>query len=272
MKTKHKILIAKVLYFIVSIINPKKIIKIKKNRINWELDLSEGIDLSIFLFGKFEHQIINAISRHKLSKKPIFFDIGANIGVQTLQLGEYFKGSIIHAFEPTNFGYNKMQKNISLNPILKKTIYINQTFLTNKKKEIPNKIYASWSLENKKNVHKKHLGSYKKTSNANSFKLDTYIIRKKIKKIDFIKLDVDGHELDVLKSGYKFLKKKRVPIIFEVAPYLYEEYGYTYTDLINLFKELGYKFYNIYNLKKIKNINEFILSIKDGASTTLIAK
>ena len=63
-----------------------------------------------------------------------------------------------------------------------------------------------------------------------------------------------------------------MPIIFEVAPYLYKEYGYTESDLINLFKELGYSFYNIYNLKKIININEFISSIPDGTSTTLIAK
>ena len=79
----------------------------------------------------------------------------------------------------------------------------------------------------KKNIHKKHQGSYKNTNNASSLKLDDYIKKNKIKKIDFIKLDVDGHELDVLKSGYNFLKKQKVPIIFEVAPYLYEEHGYT---------------------------------------------
>lgn len=94
----------------------------------------------------------------------------------------------------------------------------------------------------------------------------------KIKKIDFIKLDVDGHELDVLKSGYNLLKEKKVPIIFEVAPYLYKEYGYTHYDLINLFKELSYRFYDIYNSKKIVDIDKFILSIPDGNSTTLIAK
>ena len=57
-----------------------------------------------------------------------------------------------------------------------------------------------------------------------------------------------------------------------MAPYLYKEHGYTYYDLINLFEELGYRFYNIHNLKKIINIHKFILSITDGASTTLIAK
>tara|TARA_B110000902_G_scaffold252523_1_gene314068 strand:- start:260 stop:721 length:462 start_codon:yes stop_codon:yes gene_type:complete len=153
MKTKHKILLVKIIFFLISIIKKKKLVRVQKNNINWELDLSEGIDLSVYIFGKFEYEIVTTIAKHKLSKNPVFFDIGTNVGVQTLQL-----------------------------------------------------------------------------------------------------------------------KEKKVPIIFELAPYLYKEYGYTHYDLINLFKELGYKFYNIHNLTKIVNINKFILSIADGSSTVLIAK
>lgn len=271
MKTKYKIFLAKIIFQCLRLLKNKTIFKIKKNNINWKLDLSEGIDLSIYIFGKFEYEIIETIAKHKMSKKPIFFDIGANIGAQTLQLAEYFKDAKIHSFEPTNFGYGKLKNNITLNPNLKKNIFINQKFLTNKS-FLPNKIYASWNLKPKKNIHKKHQGSYKNTNNASSLKLDDYIKKNKIKKIDFIKLDVDGHELDVLKSGYNFLKKQKVPIIFEVAPYLYEEHGYTQDDLIKLFKSLRYNFYNINSLKKIDNINKFILSIPDGASSTLVAK
>ena len=132
-----------------------------------------------------EFEIIKAIAKHKLSQKLVFFDIGANIGVQTLQLCDYFKNCTIHSFEPTNYAYNKLYNNVILNPKLKKRIILNQTFLTNKKKAIPKKIYSSWSLINKKNLHKKHFGSLKSTSNANSFKLDNYITKHKIKKIDF---------------------------------------------------------------------------------------
>ena len=271
MKTKHKILFAKIIFFFLSKFKIKNK-TVLRNNIKWNLDLSEGIDLSVYLFGKFEFEIIKAIAKHKLSQKPVFFDIGANIGVQTLQLCDYFKNCTIHSFEPTNYAYNKLYNNVILNPKLKKRIILNQTFLTNKKKAIPKKIYSSWSLIKKKNLHKKHLGSLKSTSNASSFKLDNYITKHKIKKIDFIKLDVDGYELEVLKSGYKFLKKNRTPIIFEVAPYLYKEHNYSKSDLVNLFVELKYSFYNINNLKKIKNIDKFISSISDGESTTLIAK
>ena len=40
--------------------------------------------------------------------------------------------------------------------------------------------------------------------------------------VDFIKIDVDGHELDVLKSGEKFLAKEK-PVIFIVMGLLSNE-------------------------------------------------
>ena len=73
---------------------------------------------------------------------------------------------------------------------------------------------------------------------------------KKIKKVDFIKLDVDGHELDVLKSGEKFLKTKKPVIFIEIAPYLYPEFNYKCSELISYIKNLKYSYYNE-NLKKI---------------------
>ena len=271
MKTKHKILFAKIIFFFLSKFKSKNT-KVLRNNIKWNLDLSEGIDLSIYLFGKFEFEIIKAIAKHKLTRKPVFFDIGANIGVQTLQLCNYFENSTVHSFEPTNYAFNKLNNNVLLNSKLKKKIILNQAFLTNKVNTLPSKIYSSWSLLDKKNSHKKHFGSLKITNKAKSFQLDDYIIKYKIKKIDFIKLDVDGYELDVLKSGYKFLKKNKTPIIFEVAPYLYKEHNYSQVDLIKLFKNLNYSFYNINNLTRISDIDKYFSTISDGESTTLIAK
>ncbi|MDC0404844.1 FkbM family methyltransferase, partial [Candidatus Pelagibacter sp.] len=88
---------------------------------------------------------------------------------------------------------------------------------------------------------------------------------KKIKKVDFIKLDVDGHELDVLKSGEKILKKKKPVIFIEIAPYLYPEFGYKCSELIDYIKKLKYSFYSE-DLKKISNIDRYIESITYGGS------
>ena len=48
--------------------------------------------------------------------------------------------------------------------------------------------------------------------NLNSLTLDEFVIINKISNVDFIKLDVDGFEYDVLKGGMNFLKEKKPPI------------------------------------------------------------
>ena len=90
MKTKYKIFFAKIISFFITIFIKKKQ-NIKKNNIKWELDLNEGIDLSIFLFGTSERKILNLKKIFKSNSKLIFLDIGANIGSVSLPLAKLFK-------------------------------------------------------------------------------------------------------------------------------------------------------------------------------------
>ena len=71
--------------------------------------------------------------------------------------------------------------------------------------------------------------------------------------------------------GDKF-KKNKPYIIMELAPYLYPELGYNYIDLLNEIKLIGYKFYSLYPIKKIPNINNFIKNINDGSSKNILLK
>jgi predicted RNA methylase len=72
--------------------------------------LSEGIELSIYIFGKFESEIIKAIAKHKLSQKPVFFDIGANIGYYSLFIASLNKK--VYAFEPSKKNHTLFEKSI----------------------------------------------------------------------------------------------------------------------------------------------------------------
>ena len=262
MKTKNRIFIAKVISKLLKIFikNPKKV---SRNSINWFLDLNEGIDLSIFLFGSSENKVLKLKNILNQDDKLTFIDIGANIGSVSLPLAKEFKNSKIFSIEPTNYAFCKLKKNVSLNKELKKRIIINQNFITNKKQ--PSKVWSSWNLENKTNKHKVHQGSLKLIKKDSYISLEKFIIFKKINKVDFIKLDVDGFELEVLKSGENFLRKHKPIIFFELAPYLYQEFGYSCEDLVNFFKKFNYVFYDD-NLKRIKDIFDDIKKIKDGSS------
>ena len=87
-----------------------------RNNIKWSLDLDEGIDLSVYLFGTSERKISNL--KKLLSKKDnslTIIDIGANIGSVCLKLARIFENSKIFAIEPTNYAYNKLFNNLKLN-------------------------------------------------------------------------------------------------------------------------------------------------------------
>ena len=130
MKTKHKILFAKIISNIITFFYKNRVL-VKRNDIRWSLNLNEGIDLSIFLFGKFENSILD-VAKYLVKKKNIaIVDIGSNMGVHSLRLAKIFNNSSVYSIEPTDFAYNKLSKNVSLNKQIK-NIKTFQYFITAK--------------------------------------------------------------------------------------------------------------------------------------------
>ena len=256
LNTSQKIFFASLISKILIFFFGKKKRIIERNGIRYFVDLNEGIDLGIFLNIKNEKKIFNIVKI--LGKHITIIDIGSNIGSVTLPLAKIFSKSKVISIEPTFYAFSKLKKNINLNPILKKRIKLENVFVSNQNK-IVNKVYSSWNLSNDSKKHKVHFGTLKKTSKKIK-KLDK--ICSKVKKVDFIKIDVDGHELDVLKSGIKTIKKHKPFIYFEFAPYLYKEFHYTPEILINFIKkDLNYLFYDE-KLEEVSNIESFIKRLK----------
>ena len=263
MKTKSKIFIAKIISKLITFFISKNQ-TVVRNKIKWNLNLNEGIDLSIFLFGNSEKKILNLSKLFSKRNDPlIIIDIGANIGSVSLILAKKFKDSKVYAIEPTNYAFNKLSTNLDLNDDLKDRVFLKQLFVSENKK--PQKVWSSWNFEKSNNKHQKHMGTLKEIKQNSYIRLEEFIETEKLTSVDFIKLDVDGHELDVLKSGEKSLAKIKPVIFIEIAPYLYPEFGYSCEELIKFIKNLNYNFYDE-NLNKVEDISSIIKNIKDGSS------
>ena len=242
-------LISKILIFFLG--NKKRLIE-RKN-IKYEIDLKEGIDLGIFLGIKNEKNLFKIKNYIDPKKKNTIVDIGANIGSVSLPLAKLFHSSTIISVEPTYYAFSKLKKNLNLNPNLKKRIKIYNCFISNKKKKI-NFIYSSWNFSQGSKKHKVHRGILKQTSNKTQSLSE--LIKKQKRKIDLIKIDVDGYEIDVLRSGKEIINKYKPVIYFEFAPYLYKEFGYSSKILINFIKkDISYLFFDE-NFNEVKNIYE----------------
>ncbi len=255
--TRIKIFIAKILYFFTKIFVKKDIRTIQRGGIRYEVDLREGLDLSLFLFGNFQSHV----SKNKyiqIPKEGIIIDVGANIGVMALQFAEMVPNGMVYAFEPTHYAQAKLKKNLDLNPKRAKSITVIQSFVTS-----PDKIndeivaYSSWKVGGPQdaNEHPVHGGSAMSTEGVGSLTLDQFCEREKIDRIDFVKIDTDGHEPDVFSGGKNSLKKFRPAIIFEIGQYVMEERGVNFEFYDAYFNNLNYKLYNSSNRKEINLSN-----------------
>lgn len=246
LKTAHKIALARVasscILFIRKIRGLSKHAIVRRGGIWWNLDLSEGIDFSIYLLGGFEP---NTLKLYTNIVKPgdTVLDIGANVGAHTLPLARLVgnQGKVI-AFEPTRYAIGKISANIELNKELIDRISVNQVMLVADDNErLESEIYSSWPLfEKGKNVHPEHLGKLMNTEGAVATTLDLALKRYKIKKIGFMKIDVDGHEYSVINGGKETLLTHRPLILMELAPYLFDPKSRQFENMIALFSKLKY--------------------------------
>ena len=275
-KTKTKIKIAGAIFRLIKLFMPRLINKpdliVSRKKINWKLNLSEGIDLSIFIFGCFERDTALALKR-VIQPTNHVIDIGANVGAHTLPIASLLDDSgRVLAIEPTRFAYNKLLDNLKLNPSLASRIDAYQLMLVRKKSlDQKSELYSSWPINKAHDSHHAHGGVLKSIAGCSRETLDDFCDRLNITKIDVIKLDVDGSEAAVIDGGKKTLQKFHPIIVMELAPYVYENET-IFISMVNSLKDLNYRFYHL-NGKKIakQNTDEIRLLVPEGAGLNIIA-
>ena len=162
-----------------------------------------------------QRKIISFLKNKKVKK---VIDIGAHKGEFLKALNKIESVEKVYSLEPQKKIYKELLKKIDT----KKNKAYNLA-ISNKegqKKLLINKLRmtSSFSKINKKSkyyrIKKFIIGSQKIFESVKVKKLDTFVKMIKIKnKIDLLKIDTEGHELEVLKSGIKTLSKVKFILI-----------------------------------------------------------
>jgi len=219
--------------------------EVTRDGLRYDLDLSQAIDLTIFVLGRFEPSTVAAFRRY-VKPGATVLDIGANIGAQTLQLARLVgpHGRVL-SFEPTAFAFAKLRRNLQLNPQIADRVTALQCFLRGENaKTLPSSVYSSWSLQRSTEAHDKHLGVAMATSGAHSATLDRVLAEQGVEKVDLVKLDVDGFECDVLAGAGDLIRRSRPTFVMEILPYGLVEQGASLEQLLNFLIPFGYRLYN----------------------------
>ena len=210
-----------------------------------------------------EHQYLYFYGTHderyvvtKLLKiiKPgdICWDIGANIGFYTCLLASHVKdtGAVI-AFEPAARTCDYLQENVSLNEFTNVTV-VNKGLGDNREQR---PLYYSEAALAEGTASLKYANGRRASERVTLDTIDNLI--GKLPTPDFIKIDVEGYQLEVLRGGEHFLKT-HAPLLMAELKDVGETNRDAFSEIEKYITTLGYSLYEIgkYTLKPCTHISD----------------
>jgi len=203
-----------------------------------------------------EKYVLEYLKRKSDTENFVIFDAGANLGQYATLANKVFSDkAYIYSFEPGKETFSQMSKNTSTIKNIQRYNFALGSFdgeaTLNYDKEgsglasvYERKLeHANISLNTKENIEIKTI--------------DSVYLSNNITHIDFLKMDVEGHELEILKGAGDVLKDKKVSALqFEFGGANIDSRTY-FQDFFYLLKE-NYRIYRVLQdgLKEIKNYSE----------------
>jgi FkbM family methyltransferase len=220
--------------------------------VSWDSDLkmnvrlNDQIECQVFWWGfqVGDRAALQALKRN-LQSDAVVFDIGANIGTFSLALSRWVApGGAVHAFEPVPSAYSRLQDNVARNGLT--NVHLNQLALSDERGTaaifVPEQTYSG-AIYNPgmSTMFAADTPGFRKEEIETST-IDDYVAAHDVKRIDAMKLDIEGAELRALKGGVAAIERFRPVLVMEVNAKALSRAGTSVDELKEWLSELGYEF------------------------------
>ncbi len=245
-------------YFPVKIISREEnTVTCKVRGIVWKLDARQHVDLEILNKGVFERDSIKWLNNF-IKPGMVAADVGANFGYYTVQISRLVGPSgKVYGFEPSARFRNRLTSHLKENHCENVTVLdyglsdLSQSF----------ELFGSgdtatlhWSDTDSAPTHRETIKVRR---------LDDFVEEEKITRLDFVKIDIDGHEPKFLEGAKKTLVTFKPILLIEFAEMFLSKAG---SDSIRLGEELhslGYVLSPEDTLKPFSSQMDFIRATKN---------
>jgi FkbM family methyltransferase len=219
-----------------------------------QLDIRSRTEQWAYWTGYYDYPIISKLCR-SLQSEWVVFDVGANVGFYTIPFGKRLSSlnGKVYAIEPVPSNSERLSNAVKLNH-LESTVLVQSIALGDEEG-----IMSMW-VEATNNASTGNAGLIRGNVDANPETdrkikvqiktLDNFAQEQQIISCNLIKIDIEGAEVMFLKGGINFITKHRPIIYGEFNTYFMHKFGYSFLDVINILKPLGYEYF-----KEIKDGN-----------------
>lgn len=173
---------------------------------------------SVLTGSGWDNQLLPELKEHFSGKSALIVEVGANIGTSLMTIANEVPNLNFECFEPVPEFYSLLKRNLqSFGP---KNVKIEQKIFGEKLGE---KVVLNVGLGT---AGASSLSHYQQDGGIVEMSASTLDHIYHNREFHFLKLDVDGHELSVLKGGENVIRRYR--------PYIFMEYSYKIMDTMNI--------------------------------------
>ncbi|SEP36351.1 methyltransferase, FkbM family [Nitrosovibrio sp. Nv6] len=206
--------------------------------------LSDHIESQIFWqgFQEADEGVVVLLKRH-LPMNGVFIDVGANIGSFTLVAARRAYRGQVHAFEPSAHHFARLARNIELNGF--ENIVLNRRGLYDQPGEavlfLPSHA-GQMNNSGAASLYTAHGEETRQVSEAVTLiRLDDYVQDQTLKRVDVIKIDIEGAEIKALEGARETITRFRPLVFMELDLDNLARANCSSDDVLDLWKSLDYQ-------------------------------
>ena len=210
------------------------------------------------VFGEYETELVKEI----VKPGAVVIDVGANIGYFTLLFSHLAgEGGKVYAFEPDPKNHELLLKNLDVNKVGNTTAV---------KKALSNKTGKTKLFLDQLNLGDMSMAAGNIDNPAGfleveTITLDEYLAGEQEKRVDFIKIDVQGAEALVIEGAEKTIKTAKPKILLEFWPWGLRNLGSDPEALLRRIEGYGYTI-------KVLDVQNFVLKTQSVSEIMRLQK
>jgi FkbM family methyltransferase len=194
------------------------------------------------LTGQYD-RLSSSIIRRFLTEEAFAVDVGANVGALTLLMAKIVRSGQVIAIEPGPRTSERLRSNLRLNPDLEKRVRVFQVGLADKAGTL------MWRED------QANRGNASLTSGDGEpvevVTLDSIVASIGAQRLDFVKIDVEGMEYEVVLGSLVSIEKYRPFIYYETLEPFREYRGFDiYGKIFKILHGFGYEHYFVVGKEK----------------------